>query len=479
MNQFYAINKTTLQAEYKSASIFMLKDTIALDGKEVSDYIIAEDTNMKYISRVAFVDGTCIYNNRDFWLNEASTILENYDTHEVLDFINEPVDRLRFETEYNSNVSRISNIDHAPGEIEYNSTVGREFIALFLEECKYTKFVGITTTQVGEKLHSIFNYVLTGAYRDALVLMDALERDAFLTDERIAKYRAMLVAANAITPITNDADYKFTTAPVQVFDEYTKVFTIEGLTITSSGELDVSREHSLYYVPLHMVDGDKLLLVLRHADRGSDDSASGDLTDSGIARAQKIGTRLAFAETPTDGHSTSILPNDAHYFATEISRAQHTAQLIAAARGDTNSASEDYSGITINQPLLEGYRFLKDNKKPDMDVSVTAVLKKYARNPNELTQDELVNCFGVNSAEEARTKLAADTKQFTEEMFAVADKTLNVFITHDYFIGPFFSGITDGRYTGSDSDPWVKFCSGVAIILHSDKSYDAVPVYAS
>ena len=83
----------------------------------------------------------------------------------------------------------------------------------------------------------------------------------------------------------------------------------------------------------------------------------------------------------------------------------------------------------------------------------------------------VAKCYIINEG-------IADSVKFLFNKAKIA-LTTNVFITHDYFIGPFFSGITDGRYTGSDSDPWVKFCSGVAIILHSDKSYDAVPVYAS
>ena len=61
-------------------------------------------------------------------------------------------------------------------------------------------------------------------------------------------------------------------------------------------------------------------------------------------------------------------------------------------------------------------------------------------------------------------------------MLAKADKRLNVFVTHDYFIGPFISGITDGQFDSSSTNPWVKYCSGVALVLHEDNTYDAFPI---
>ena len=129
MKQFYALDKATREIAYQSASLFMLKDAIKYDNRDEADFIFREDTDMKYLSRVVYVDDQCIYNNKDFWTNSAADIIENYDEHTVLDFLGRPVDKVRFEVEYNSNSSRIAAIDGVAGEVDYNMEVANEMIA--------------------------------------------------------------------------------------------------------------------------------------------------------------------------------------------------------------------------------------------------------------------------------------------------------------------------------------------------------------
>lgn len=475
MNEYYAIDKKTQTIAYKSASLFLLKNTIAYDERDESEFIFTGDINMKYLSRIVYVDGDCIYNNKNFWTKTAPTIIEEFDEHEVLDFMGKPVDQVRFETEFNSNSSRISNIDGVAGEVDYNMTIGNEFISLFREECIFTDFKDISPLEIGQKLINVIAFVETGSFREAKMLLKMVEPDVFLTEERLQKYEDMLDAADAITYATDETF--FYTAEEDHGDTpvYTQVY---GLTDLDDTDANMSKEHSVYYVPGHMVDGDKLILVLRHADRGDDSSDTGDITDTGVNRATIIGSRMVYSVDPSSGRSTNILSNDAHYFSTEITRAKHTAQAIAAGRNDTMYSASDYSGITVDQDLLEGYRFFKESKKPENISSASTVLKKYCSDPSTLTSDELANCFGVNTAEEAVAKLAADTAKITAEIISKADRTLNVFITHDYFIGPYFCGITNRKYYGNTSGTWINYCSGVAIILHKDNTYDAFPVKA-
>ena len=67
MNEYYAIDKNTLTIAYKSASLFLLKNTIAYDKRDESEFIFTGDINMKYLSRIVYVDGECIYNLRESW----------------------------------------------------------------------------------------------------------------------------------------------------------------------------------------------------------------------------------------------------------------------------------------------------------------------------------------------------------------------------------------------------------------------------
>lgn len=209
MNQYYAIEKTTQKIAYQSASLFLLKDIIKYDKKNINDFLFTEDVDMKYISRIVYVDDACVYNNKEFWSTLAPTILENYEEHEVLDFMGKPVDKFRFETEYNSNASRIANIDGVAGEVDYNITVGNEFISLFREECIFTDFETVTPLEIAQKLLTVISLVQTGSFREAKMVLKNIEPDAFLTEERIQKYEDMLDAADAITYAT-DEDFFYT-----------------------------------------------------------------------------------------------------------------------------------------------------------------------------------------------------------------------------------------------------------------------------
>lgn len=205
--QFYAIEKKSKKLFYQSASLFQIKESIKNNDRQESEFIITKDVDMKYISRIVYVDGECVYNNKDFWLNTTTSILEDFAEHEVLDFMGIPVDQFRFETEYNSNTSRISEIDGLAGEIDYNMTVGNEFIALFREECVKTDFKGITPLEIGVKLAPVISLVQTGSFREAKQVLQTMETDPFLTEERMAKYIAMMDAADAIEYATKEEYY--------------------------------------------------------------------------------------------------------------------------------------------------------------------------------------------------------------------------------------------------------------------------------
>lgn len=204
MNEYYAIDRDTQKVAYKAASLFLLKHTIEYDKRDISEFIIAEEMNMKYLSRIVYVDGECVYNNKDFWTQSAQTILEEFEGHEVLDFMGKTVDKVRFETEFNSNSSRIANIDGVAGEVDYNITIGNEFIALFREECIFTDFQTVTPLDIAKKLMSVIALVQTGSFREAKLVLQTIENDAFLTPERIQKYEDMLDSADAITYATDE-----------------------------------------------------------------------------------------------------------------------------------------------------------------------------------------------------------------------------------------------------------------------------------
>lgn len=187
-------------------------------GEDVAEkYKMLKDIDMKYISRITYVDDVCVYNDKQFWTKDLTDILENYNNHRVVDILNQPVSLRRFETEQKSNLDRIALIDGRPGQISYNMEVGKEFVSLFREECILTKFTKESDTSpmiIFEKLTPVIAMLDAGAFREAKQYLQGYRtkiKDDFLTDERIDKYIAMLDAADAIEYATEE-DY-FYTAP--------------------------------------------------------------------------------------------------------------------------------------------------------------------------------------------------------------------------------------------------------------------------
>lgn len=209
MSHYYAVNKQTGQLTHNTSSLANLRARMKELNENEEDFYILQDVDMKYISRIVYVDGDCVYNNKEFWSKIAQDILEEFDKHEVLDFMGKPVNSFRFITELNSNSSRIAAIDGVAGEVDYNITVGNEFISLFREECIFTDFETVTPLEIAQKLLTVISLVQTGSFREAKMILKNIEPDAFLTKERLQKYEDMLDAADAITYAT-DEDFFYT-----------------------------------------------------------------------------------------------------------------------------------------------------------------------------------------------------------------------------------------------------------------------------
>ena len=199
----YAVNKETNLVKYSADNLYLLQHIFDLYKDDIHNYKILEDSGMKVVSRIVYVDGECIYNSKSFWLSDTpAQILENYSEHEVIDFLGKSVDELRFKIEKDNNQSRLAAIEDRAGEVCYNIEVGNEFIALFREECIFTDFETVTPLEIAQKLLTVISLVQTGSFREAKLVLKTIEPDAFLTLERIQKYEDMLDSADAITYAT-------------------------------------------------------------------------------------------------------------------------------------------------------------------------------------------------------------------------------------------------------------------------------------
>jgi len=199
----YAVNKETNLVKYSADNLYLLQHIFDLNKDDIHNYKILEDSGMKVVSRIVYVDDECIYNSKSFWLSDTpAQILENYSEHKVIDFLGKPVDELRFKIEKDNNQSRLATIEDRAGEVCYNIEVGNEFIALFREECIFTDFETVTPLEIAQKLLTVISLVQTGSFREAKLVLKTIENDAFLTPERIQKYEDMLDSADAITYAT-------------------------------------------------------------------------------------------------------------------------------------------------------------------------------------------------------------------------------------------------------------------------------------
>ena len=470
----YVLNKENFKFIGRFDNMKFAKEMLNKEGIIEDDCIFAEETGMKYVSRIVEVDGKVIYNNKDWWTKEAPYIIEDYENHSVYDFleVNKPegertkVSLDRFKRELCQNVNRINEIDGRAGEVCYNIEIGNEVIALFREECILTDFQGITPMQIGAKLAQAYTLLMTGSFREAKQIFMMVETDPFLTAERKQKYIDMLDSADAIRYASAE-DYIFTTEEEKQIEETYKRVT------TSWTQSDWN---SYRYALASIGADDKYIMVIRHADRDSNDTGvTGDINETGLNSCKTVAEQMKDGTTWTKDGVTYLIDcpaNNAHYFSTNYARTRHTAQALAEYRLDTDSAASDYSGITDATATLVAERFLKEPK----DSGNSDLLSRWINNPSSLTQEELIVNIGVSTPEEATARLTALANQFTQEIIALADKRLNIFITHDYYLVPLVAAMTDVKCSKTDSNKWLNYEAGLGIILHSDNTFEAFPI---
>ena len=468
----YVLNKENFKFIGRFDNMKFAKEMLNKERITEDACIFAEDIGMKYVSRIVEVDGKVIYNNKDWWTKEAPYIIEDYENHSVYDFleVNKPegertkVSLDRFKRELCQNVNRINEIDGRAGEVCYNIEIGNEVIALFREECILTDFKGITPMQIGAKLAQAYTLLMTGSFREAKQIFMSVETDPFLTAERKQKYIDMLDSADAIR-YANSEDYIFTTEEEKKIEETYKRVT------TSWSQSDWN---SYRYALASIGADDKYIMVIRHADRDSNDTGvTGDINETGLNSCKTVAEQMKDGTTWTKDGVTYLIDcpaNNAHYFSTNYARTRHTAQALAEYRLDTDSAASDYSGITDATETLLSERFLKEPKESGN----SDLLSRWINNPSSLTQEELTVNIGVSTPEEATARLTALANQFTQEIIALADKRLNVFVTHDYYLVPLVAAMTNVEFLKGSK--WLNYEAGLGIILHSDNTFEIFPI---
>lgn len=206
------------------------------------------------------------------------------------------------------------------------------------------------------------------------------------------------------------------------------------------------------FVPLESVvenlaDGEKLVVMLRHAERGDDYSTTGPLNSNGIQQSMTLGEKL-------QGDL------EFYYAGSPATRTHQTCNNIAKARGEADTLAD-----TIEN--LGGTWFVKD----------TVVYNNY-KNEHSGSWNVTSKWLFENSYADAFYNLAPRCVEYMEEVLFPAlensGKRVGMFISHDLVLLPLVVYISqrniDMKYYSSSSKRWLNYLAGMAIVIKPDGS---------
>ncbi len=196
---------------------------------------------------------------------------------------------------------------------------------------------------------------------------------------------------------------------------------------------------------------DKVVFVLRHADRQSSSGCTSHLTDVGVFQAQTVGAKIASAE-------------GAYYAHSEYVRTRETLENIAIGRGETDFVHEAY-------PILNGSWYIKDNAKYDEYKSLGTDMN-YMVTTSWAYNGEYADAF---------YDLDERTKQFVDDFLVgvISKKSrISVVCSHDQFLVPLVISISNRkiglRYF--DNRDWINYLAGIAVVIGANGSQTLVPI---
>lgn len=197
----YLLNELTLKIhglfDSKIAAVDYIK-TLGLTDTTMFVYLQRTDV-MTYISRICYVDGVIIYNNKDFWLNSSQDIYNDFNNHTVLDWRGAPVIIERFNKEMKENCDRLNMIADSADEVAFNIQVGHEFVSLFREECITSDIGNQSGLSIASSLSTVIPLVQIGSFKEAATVISTVPRNDFLTEALLTKYKNMLLSADIIS----------------------------------------------------------------------------------------------------------------------------------------------------------------------------------------------------------------------------------------------------------------------------------------
>ena len=277
------------------------------------------------------------------------------------------------------------------------------------------------------------------AVRDSVVIVDSI---AVREPEDILG-KCDTSNAGAVKPAQINGEWRYF-----VCDELALLWRVA--SAVEKNDFYVTQSAVTAFTPLvDVVNGlaadEKLVLVIRHAERNSDSAATDPLNEKGMEQSLKLGESLAGVTDFYCASSPSV-------------RAQQTCNQVAKGRGDTDTLADTIS-------LLGGYWYVKDS------VAYAKAKKDNGGSWNVVTKWAYEGAYA-----DVFYEFAPRCNEWIEDVilpsFEEAKSRVTLFVSHDLLLVPLVIYISSGnvnlRYYKSNSNRWLNYLAGVAIVVRPD-----------
>lgn len=199
----------------------------------------------------------------------------------------------------------------------------------------------------------------------------------------------------------------------------------------------------------------KLILVLRHAERGDDFSKWGQLTQNGIQQSRELGRKLKNGVPAFYGHSPFL-------------RTKDTGRYIAMERGDIAEGAELQNSAELES--LGDDWYVKDMGQHEQDKSqMGGGWQLFSKWAFEGGYEQGMHDMASRSVELITQQLIPSIP---------SEYSMGIFISHDKVLVPLVAYCTDRkvdlRYW--QNGKWTENLQGIAIIVNEDGSRKYIPV---
>ena len=195
-----------------------------------------------------------------------------------------------------------------------------------------------------------------------------------------------------------------------------------------------------------LAEGEKVVIMVRHAERGADYSRTGPLTENGKLQSQELGAKMI--------GSPAI-----YYAGSQFIRTHQTCNNIAKGHGDADTLADTLS--VLNDGWFIKNQSAYNSASWQAGGNAFTLLSKWAY------EGGYTNAF---------YDLAERSSELIEEHLIPAleksGKSIGVFVSHDVMLLPLIAYVSDGnidlKYYKSTENRWVNYLAGFAVVIKPD-----------